>query len=435
MSDIDRRRFIAALGKSVGFAAGVSASAAALLRRLSAAERRVHGLPPEKAAEDEDFWFEIQRSFSVTRAITNLNNGGVCPSPRIVTEALCRYTWEQEELPAYVMWRLLEPRVEHVRAGIARLFGADPEEIAITRNASESLETLLFGMELSSGDEILTTAQDYPRMLTSLRQRGKREGIRLNVIPIPTPPDEPAEIVQAFESSMTRNTRAVLLSHINFTNGQIMPVRQICDAARRRGIESIVDGAHGFAHLDVKQTDLGCDYYGASLHKWLYGPKGAGMLYVRRDKISRIWPLMAAEEKLAGDIRKFEEVGTHSAAPRLAVGEAVVFHEGIGAARKEARLRYLSRYWMDRLKDAPGITFHTSFDPRQSCGIATFSIRGVDAASVQGFLFDKKKIYTTTVSNDAFSGVRVTPNVYTTLPELDRFVEAIDTIARKGLPK
>ena len=340
---LDRRRFLSSVGKGLGLAALSSSAVASLLKDVHAAARRVAHLTAEEAARDEDFWFDIQQSFSVTRGIVNLNNGGVSPSPRLVTEALVRYIWQSEDATAYTMWQILEPQSETIRTGLAELFGCDREEIAITRNASESLEILLAGLDFKPGDEILTTTQDYPRMLTTLRQRERREGLRLNLIKIPTPPRDPAEIARAFQQAVTARTRLILISHqINLT-GQITPVRQVCEMARARGIETIVDGAHSFAQFNFKQADLACDYFGTSLHKWLYAPKGTGMLYVQRDRIARVWPLMAAEAKQAGDIRKFEEIGTHPAANKLAIGEAILFHQGIGPARKEARLRYLSR--------------------------------------------------------------------------------------------
>jgi len=204
--------------------------------------------------------------------------------------------------------------------------------------------------------------------------------------------------------------------------------------ARAKGIETIVDGAHSFAQFDFKQKDLACDYFGTSLHKWLFAPKGSGLLFVKRDKIAKLWPLMAAEEKQATDIRKFEEVGTHSAAPRLAIGEAMLFHNSIGGKRKEARLRYLSRYWMNRLKDVPKIGFNTSFDASQSCAIANVNVAGVEPTAIGSYLFAKHHIFTTPIVHDEFKGIRITPNVYTTLSELDRFCELMETIARKGLP-
>jgi selenocysteine lyase/cysteine desulfurase len=271
-------------------------------------------------------------------------------------------------------------------------------------------------------------------MLTTLRQREKRENLKLKLIQIPIPAKNLNEISAAFEKGITDRTRLVLISHMINITGQITPVKAVCDMARARGIETIVDGAHSFAQFYFKQSDLGCDYFGTSLHKWLYAPKGTGMLYVKRDKIEKLWPLMAAESKQASDIRKFEEIGTHSAAPKLAIGEALVFHNGIGGKRKEARLRYLSRYWMNRLKGVPKIRFNTSFDLNQSCAIANVHIEGTHPEAVTKYLFDKQHIFAVPIMHEEFQGIRITPNLYTTLGELDRFSEQMELIARKGLP-
>jgi len=429
-----RREFLSLTGKGLGLAALSVPTIGALLRDVEAATRNVAHFTPEQAAMDEDYWFVIQNAFTVTRGIVNLNNGGVSPSPRIVTEALVRYTWQQEDATAYTMWQLLEPQSETIRTGLAEMFGCNPEEIAITRNASESLEILLNGLDFKPGDEILTTTQDYPRMLTTLRQRERREGLVLKLVKIPIPPKNLSEITAAFEKGITSRTKLILVSHqVNIT-GQITPVKQICEMARAKGIETIVDGAHSYAQFDFQQKDLGCDYFGTSLHKWLYAPKGTGLLYVKRDKIEKLWPLMAAETKQAGDIRKFEEIGTHPAAPRLAIGEALLFHNGIGGKRKEARLRYLSRYWMNRLKDIPRITFNTSFEAEQSCAIANVNVEGVDPYAIGSYLFSKHHVFTTPIMHEEFKGIRITPNVYTTLGELDRFCNLMESIARKGLP-
>ena len=429
-----RREFLAQAGKGLGLAALSFPTIGALMKEVEAASRRVAHLTPEEVAMDEDYWSVIQNSFSVTRGIVNLNNGGVSPSPRIVTEALVRYIWQQEDATAYTMWQILEPQSETIRTGLAEIFGCDREEIAITRNASESLEILLMGMDLKRGDEILTTTQDYGRMLTTLRQRERREGLVLKMVKIPIPPKNLSEITAAFERGITSRTKVILVSHqVNIT-GQITPLKEICDLARAKGIETIVDGAHSFAQFDFKQKDIGCDYFGTSLHKWLYAPKGSGLLYVKRDKIEKIWPLMAAETKQSSDIRKFEEIGTHSAAPRLAIGEAMLFHQGMGGKRKEERLRYLSRYWMNRLKDVPKVRFNTSFDPGQSCAIANVEIVGIDPSAIGNYLFTKHRVFTTPILHEEFKGIRITPNVYTTLNELDRFCGLMEMIARKGLP-
>jgi len=430
----DRRNFLSLAGKGLGLAALSSATVASLLRDVQAARRSIAHLTPEQAAMDEDYWAVIQNSFTVTRGIVNLNNGGVSPSPRMVTEALVRYIWQQEDATAYTMWQILEPQCETIRTGLAEMFGCDREEIAITRNASESLEILLMGMDFKPGDEILTTTQDYPRMLTTLRQRERREGLKLKLIQIPIPPKNLDEITAAFEKGITNRTRLILIAHqVNIT-GQITPVKAVCEMARAKGIETIVDGAHSFGQFDFKRNDLQCDYFGTSLHKWLYSPKGTGLLYVKRDKIERLWPLMAAESKQAPDIRKFEEIGTHSAAPKLAIGESLLFHNGIGGKRKEVRLRYLSRYWMNKLKDVPKVRFNTSFDPNQSCAIANVHIEGSNPSAIGSYLFSKHHIFTTPIIHEEFQGIRITPNVYTTLGELDRFCEVMEMIARKGLP-
>ena len=435
MSDIDRRTFLSSAGKSLGLMALSSATVASLLNDVKAAGKAVDHLSPIEAALDEDYWATIQQAFSVTRGIVNLNNGGVSPSPRIVTEAFVRYTWQQEDATAYTMWQILEPQSETIRTGLAEIFGCDREEIAITRNASESLEILLMGLDLKSGDEILTTTQDYPRMITTLKQRELREGLKLNLIKIPLAPANVDDIAAAFERAVTPKTKLILVSHqINLT-GQINPVKKVCEMARSKGIETIVDGAHSFAQFDFKRDDLQCDYFGSSLHKWIYAPKGTGLLYVKKDKIPKVWPLMAAEDKQKTDIRKYEEIGTHSAAMRLAIGEAILFHNAIGGKRKEERLRFLSRYWMNNLKSVPKVGFNTSFEPKQSCAIANFKVDGIDPVQLGSYLMSRHKIFTTPIVHDEFSGIRITPNVYTTLWELDRFCNVVSDVARKGLPK
>ena len=387
-SRFPRRDFLSLAGKGLGLAALSSPLVGSLLREVQAAGKTVAHLSPQQAAMDEDYWSVIQNAFTVTRGIINLNNGGVSPSPRIVTEALVRYIWQQEDATAYTMWQILEPQSETIRTGLAEMFGCDREEIAITRNASESLEILLMGMDFKSGDEILTTTQDYPRMLTTLRQREKREGLALKLIKIPIPPKNLNEITAAFERGITNRTRLILISHqVNIT-GQITPVKAVCEMARARGIETIVDGAHSFAQFDFQQKDLGCDYFGTSLHKWLYAPKGTGpALCEARQDCEDLAADGCGDRSRPHDIRKFEEIGTHSAAPSLAIGEALLFHNGIGGKRKEARLRYLSRYWMNRLKDVPKVRFNTSFDPAQSCAIANVQIEGINPSAIGSYLF------------------------------------------------
>ncbi|MBI4168744.1 MAG: aminotransferase class V-fold PLP-dependent enzyme [Acidobacteria bacterium] len=404
------------------------------ISRVAAAAPAARGRSPESVAVDEDYWREIQQAFAVDRAIINLNNGGVSPSPRIVQDALRRHLEFSNQAPAYTMWQILEPEIEAVRRRLARTFGCDPEELAITRNTSEALEICLLGIDLRAGDEVLTTTQDYPRMLTTLEQRARREGIVVRKIRFPTPPRSPEDLTALFASGLTPRTRAILVCHITNLTGQIFPVRDICRMARQRGIEVIVDGAHAFAHLPFTRDDLECDYYGTSLHKWLCAPIGTGFLYVRREKIGTLWPLMAAPGEMDGNIRKYEEIGTHPAANHNAIAEALTFHDGIGAARKLARLRYLRDRWMRRLDGQRGTILRTSYDAAQSGALANVALEGVAPEALAAHLWDRHRILVTPITHEECPGIRVTPNVYTTPDEIDRFAEAIEGVIRRGLP-
>ncbi len=387
------------------------------------------GKTADEIARDEDFWREIQQAFTVDRNIVNLNNGGVSPSPRIVQEAMRRELEFSNLAPAYSMWRVLEPQIESVRARLAGSFGCDPEEIAITRNASESLEICQLGLDLKPGDEVLTTDQDYPRMITTWQQRERRDGIKLRQISFPTPPPSMDSLAAMFESAITPRTRVIHFCHITNLTGQIFPVKKICQMARARGIEAIVDGAHAYAQFPFKHADLDCDYYGTSLHKWLLAPHGTGFLYVRKSKIPKLWPMMAAPESMSGDIRKFEEIGTHPAANHNAIAEALTFHEAIGVERKAARLRYLRKLWSERLSHHPAVTLRTSNDPQMSCGLALVSVEGRDPGEMTAKLWEKR-VLVTPIKHKDFQGLRVTPNVYTTLQEIDIFCSAMEKIIR-----
>lgn len=436
-STMGRRRFLGALVYPAAGAALYGAFQPSLGPRTLASTRVLasHGGAPEAVARDESYWFEAQQAFTIDRSLINLNNGGVSPSPAVVQQAMKRHLDYSNTAPTHAMLRVLEPQREGVRQRLARHFGCDPEEIALTRNASESLQTCQFGFDLEPGDEVLTTNQDYPRMINTFLQRQNREGLVLKRFSIPVPAEDPAEIVSLFEQNITRKTRLILMCHIINLTGQILPVREVVRMARRRGIPVIVDGAHSFGHWPFTRDELECDYYSSSLHKWLFAPHGTGLLYVRRDKIADLWPLMAPPEELVDDVRKFEEIGTHPAANYLAIGEALTFHEGIGPERKAARLRYLRDYWAKRLLEHDRVRLHTSLDPRFSCGIATVEIDGIDAVRLNGWLWKKHRIISVGIQHEEFQGLRVSPSVYTTLEELDRFCDAMEIVIRDGLPE
>ncbi len=426
-----RRHFVESL---VSAGAAVPALTNDGLDRLRGLARRLTGRAPAAVARDEDFWLQVQQAFTLDRTLINLNNGGVSPSPRVVQEAMRRYLDYSNTAPAYTMWQILEPEIEAVRRRLAASFGCDPEEMAITRNASEALETVQLGIPLERGDEVLTTTQDYPRMLTTWHQRERREGIVVREITFPVPPPSQDDLAERIARAITPKTKVIHVCHITNLTGQIFPIRQIVQHARARGIEVIVDGAHAYAHFPFTRDDLDCDYYGTSLHKWLLAPHGTGFLYVRKAKIATVWPLMAAPPEMNGNIRKFEEIGTHPAANHNAIAEALTFHEGIGAERKAARLRYLFQRWARRLERLPRVRILTRYDPAQSCGLASMAIDGMDPNKLVTYLWDTHRIIVTPIVHKEFSCVRVTPNVYTTVAEIDRFGDVMEDILRKGLP-
>jgi selenocysteine lyase/cysteine desulfurase len=410
-------------------ATGLAALRPDSINRARAATTSVNDRKPEETARDEDYWLEIQQAFTVDRNIVNLNNGGVCPSPKIVQDAMRRQLEFSNMAPAYTMWQVLEPEIESVRTRLAASFGCDPEEMAITRNASEALEIAQLGMDLKPGDEVLTTDQDYPRMITTWQQRERRDGIKLKMISFPTPPPSMDDLLERFERNITPRTRVIHFCHITNLTGQIFPVKKICQMARSRGIEAIVDGAHAYAQFPFTHQDLDCDYYGTSLHKWLLAPHGTGFLYVRKEKIEKLWPMMAAPATMNANIRKFEEIGTHPAANHNAIAEALTFHESIGCERKAARLRYLRSLWTERLSRFPNVTIRTSPDPAQSCGVVLVSVEGKKAPALAEEWW-KQRILVVAIVHKDFEGLRVTPNIYTTPREIDLFASAMEKLIR-----
>lgn len=390
-----------------------------------------HSLSAEEAATDEDFWIQVRDEFTTDRTVVNLNNGHVSPAPRTVQDAMRRYLDYSNQGPYHTMIRELEPRKETARRMVAEVAGADPEEIALTRNSSESLEIAQLGLDLKPGDEVLTTNQDYPRMLTTFEQRERRDGIKLVQISFPVPVISSDDLYQRFERAVTAKTKVILVCHITNRTGVIFPVRRICDMAHAREIPVIVDGAHAFNQFPFKISDLNCDYYGVSLHKWTFAPVGTGFLYVNRKRIQSTWALMASGSRRDANIRKFEEIGTHPAANTDAICEAIVFNQNIGIERKAARLRYLRDRWADKLVQNPKIKILHNTDPTLSAGIGMFAVTGADPRALVNAL-TRKNIFVALMPHAEYIGIRVTPSVYTTLSEIDYFVDVVDEELKKA---
>lgn len=433
--ETSRRNFLKNLSFGIGSLGFFGLPSKTVQAKIEKKIKEVKHLPAAEVARDEDFWFHIQQAFNIDRSIINLNNGGVHPAPTIVMDAVKRYMDFSNGAPVYNSWRILRPRKELIRKKLADTFGCSPEEIALVRNVTEALQIALLGLELKEGDEVLTTTHDYPSMKNALYQREKREGIKVKTFTFPSPPKNLKVLADLFEKNVSVRTKLILVCHITNITGQIFPIKEICRMARKRGIEVVIDGAHAFGHFVFKQKDLNCDIYGANMHKWMMAPIGTGFLYVKKEKIKKIWPLFPAPDPMSNDIRKFEHIGTHPEYLKLAVGDALTFHHGIGGKRKEERLRYLRNYWAKALEKLPGIRILTSYDPEQSCGIGSFFIEGMDMEKLGQILFQKHKIIITGIGvHDEFSGIRVTPSIYTTLRELDLFIETVTYYVKNGLP-
>jgi len=431
---VSRRDFI---GKSALLAGSLSFLKFSNPLFAETLERKVSKLgnqSPEQMANDEDFWTWVRESYTLSPDVINLNAGGVSAQPKVVQDAHIFNYQMCNQGPSYYMWNILDKGREPLRAKLADLAGCDLEELAINRNATEGLNTIIFGLHLKAGDEVVLNKYDYPHMVTAWKQREKRDGIKLSWVDFDLPQENDDAIVKLYADKITSKTKIVHITHVINWVGQIMPARAIADMAHSKDCEVIVDGAHSFNHFDFKIPDTGADYFATSLHKWLGAPFGSGMLYIKKDKIKNIWPLLGNDDAGGGDIRMFEWLGTRSFASEMAIGNAVDFMEGIGIQRKEARLRYLKDYWVNKVKDIPKVKFSTSMMPKYSCGIGSFSIDGWNGGDINSKLFDDKKIFTTPIVYEKLNCVRVSPNIYNSTWELDRLVDGIEEIAKIDPP-
>lgn len=426
MTASNRRSFLQKVG---AFSATAFLTQPSWSRNLEKAIQDAEGINPSELATEEEFWYYIQQAFTVSPAIINLNNGGVSPAPKTVQDAMKRYYDFCNEAPSYYMWRIVDQGREPLRKNLAKVAGCDPEEIVINRNSSEGLETIIFGLQLQAGDEVVAAKQDYPNMINAYKQRELRDKIKLVWINLELPSEDENYMVNQYVNAFTSRTKVVHLTHTINWNGQIIPVRKIAKEAHKRGIKVVVDGAHSFAHFNFKIPDLDCDYFASSLHKWLYAPIGSGLLYVRRSNVKDLYPLFASDNPLKDDIRKFEHLGTRPMFIEQAIGKAVEFHEMIGSERKEKRLHYLKNYWMDRVKNIPKVKLHTSFNPKYGCAIGNVSVDGKTPQELDVFLLDKYKVHTVSITWENIKSVRVTPNVYTTTKNLDTLIEGIEKFA------
>ena len=385
---------------------------------------------PENIAQNEDFWAEIRRAYRIKPDYINLENGYYSFAPQETLENFIGHVREINFQGSYYMrTRQFDDKAE-IRSKLAALVGCLPEELIITRNTTESLDTIIAGFDWKAGDEAVMAQQDYGSMLDMFKLQARRYGMVNKIISIPNHPKSDEEIVELYEKAITPRTRLLMVCHIINITGHILPIKKICEMAHKKGVDVMVDGAHAIAHLDFKISDLGCDYYGSSLHKWLSVPLGAGLLYVKKDKIAKLWQLFGDLGYKDDDIRKLNHTGTHPVHTDLAIANAIDFHQKIGSQRKEARLRFLQEYWTKQVRDLPNIVLNTSVESQRACGIANVGIKQIKPADLAKILLEKYKIWTVAIDYANVQGCRITPNVYTSTAELDTFVVALKELSK-----
>jgi len=425
---MNRRFFVHHLGK-LAIAPSALQLTAGFWEELAAANRKLAHLPAKQLASDEAYWEIIRQAYNVSPNFINLENGYFSLQAQEVMEAQFQNIRMINEAPAFYMRREQWHDRERIRRRLAGFAGVDPEEIAILRNTTEALNILIQGLPLERGEEVVVSNQDYGSMLEAFQMRSARFGTVTKAVNLPLHPKSDQEIVDIFERAIGPQTKYLHVTHLINLSGQVLPVRKLVEMAHGHGVEVIVDAAHSFAHLNFTIPDLGCDYFGTSLHKWLGTPVGLGMLYVKKDKIEKVWPLMGDVNQPKDNIRKLEHIGTHPCASDLTIANAIKFHETIGPERKEARLRYLKNYWARQLKGHPQVVMNTPLAADRSAAIGNVGIKNMAPAELSKVLHEQYRVFTVAIDHPAIKGVRITPHLYNTLPELDHFVAAMQEIA------
>ena len=385
---------------------------------------------PSELASDEDFWNGVREGYKLKPDYINFENGYYCFLPRETLENYITHIREVNYQGSYYMRTVQWDNKKRVAAKLAKLAGCTNEEIIVTRNTTESLDTIIGGMHWQSGDEAVMAIQDYGSMIDMFKLVAQRYGVINHIVSVPNHPGSDEEIINLYANAITSNTRLMMIGHMINITGHILPVQKICDMAHSKGVKVMVDGAHAFGHITYSIPDLHCDYYGASLHKWLSTPLGAGILYVKKENIPGVWPLIAdGDSKKESDIYRLNHTGTHPVATDLAIENAIDFYLKIGPERKEARLRFLQQYWTSKVRTIPNIVVNTPVESFRSCGIANVGIATMKPADLADILFKKYRIYTVAIDYANVHGCRITPNLYTTIGDLDALVKALKEMA------
>ncbi|MCU0381686.1 MAG: aminotransferase class V-fold PLP-dependent enzyme [Chitinophagaceae bacterium] len=387
--------------------------------------RAFAGRSADELAPDEDFWAGVRAGYRLKPDYINLENGYYSFLPEVILEKYISHLREVNYQASYYMRTVQWDNKKKMADALAGMLGCAAGELIVTRNTTESLDMVIGGFNWKQGDEAVMAEQDYGAMLDMFRQVSERHGVVRKTVSVPNHPASDEEIVQLYAQAITPRTRLLMVCHMINITGQILPIRKICDMAHSKGVQVLVDGAHAVAHIRFNLSELNCDYYGASLHKWLSVPLGAGILYVRKERIGEIWPLIAEGPRKMDDISRLNHTGTHPVATDLTIADSIAFYQTLGPERKEARLRYLQQYWTSRVRSLPHIMLNTPGNAARACGIANVGIKGMKPSVMAETLLKKYRIFTVAIDYAGVQGCRITPNVYTSTTELDVLVEAL----------
>ena len=383
-------------------------------------------------AKDEDFWAQIRDQYLLKTDYINLENGYYNFLPQPLLNKYIEHIKEVNLQGSYYMRTVQFDNKKKITARLAVIAGCSPDELIITRNTTESLDLVIGGQDWKAGDEAIMAYQDYGAMLDMFDLVVNKYGVVKKMVSVPNIPKNDEEIISLYENAITNKTKVILVSHMINISGQILPIKKICAMAHAKGVQVIVDGAHAFAHIQYKIEELDCDYYAASLHKWLSTPLGAGMLYIRKDNVKRVWPLLADGEKDPNKINRLNHTGTHPVHTDLTINDSIDYFEIIGAERKEARLRFLQNYWTEKVRHLPRIIVNTPADANRSCAIANVGIEGIDPGDLAKRLLKEHKVFTVAIDYANVRGCRICPNLYTTTKELDHFINALKQLSNNG---
>lgn len=377
----------------------------------------------------EDFWLKVRSDYKLKPDYINLESGyyNIIPTPTL--EALHKHINMVNYEGSYYMRTKRVNDKKRMAEKLAAIIKSPTKNVVITRNTTESLDLVIKGMNWKPGDEAVFAIQDYGAMRMMFEQVANRFGVVNKIVSVPNHPKSDEEIVELYANAITPNTKLLMVCHMINISGHILPIKKICQMAHSKGVKVMVDGAHCVGHFEFDIKELECDYYGSSLHKWLAVPLGTGLLYVADEHIDTTWPIFASHTKESGNIAKLNHTGTNPVYHDLSIEDAIDYYNMLGGARKEARLRYLQEYWTKQVRDLPNIILNTPKESYRACGIANVGIEGIIPTDLAKRLMDEYKIFTVGINGKVVRGCRITPNVFTTIDELDKFVAALKEMA------